>query len=72
MSNCDEGITATGGDKRHRHNTGLQRSGGRDKLPVPYDLWRFHLIYAIHNTEWRGNRFGHLGAEEDMAKRGLL
>ena len=28
------------GDKRHRHNAGLQNSGKRKTLPLHYDLWR--------------------------------
>ena len=28
------------GDERHHHNAGLQKSGKRKKLPLPYDLWR--------------------------------
>ena len=28
------------GDKRHRHNAGLQKSGGHKNRSLPYDLWR--------------------------------
>ena len=28
------------GDKRHRHNAGLQESGGSKSPLLPYDLWR--------------------------------
>ena len=40
------------GDKRHRDNAGLQKSGGRKTQPLPYDLRRswdyiyFSLLYA--------------------------
>ena len=37
------------GDKRHRYNAGLHKSGWRKTLPLSYDVWRlWDYLYLFH------------------------